>query len=319
MADTMAGRIAKFIEPLRVKPGSTVDLARDFDPGYRGSLRKREGVELLSTGVSLLAEYQARLAAQDTYGVLLCLQALDAGGKDGTIRHVMSGVNPQGVRVSSFKVPSAEELDHDYLWRYARRLPARGEIAIFNRSHYEEVLVVRVHPEVLERQKLPEHPRGAGIWERRYREINNWERYLTDNGFKVVKIFLNLSKEEQRTRFLKRIDLPEKNWKFSAADARERRRWDDYQEAFSEMLSATSTRWAPWYVVPADRKWFARICAAAVLAHTLMEIDPRYPTVDDQARRELLTARQELLKEAPGGAPADPYAARRRAKDARQP
>lgn len=317
MADTRARRIAKFIEPLRVKPGSTVDLARDFDPGYRGSLRKREGVELLSTGVSLLAEYQARLAAQDTYGVLLCLQALDAGGKDGTIRHVMSGVNPQGVRVSSFKVPSAEELDHDYLWRYAKRLPARGEIAIFNRSHYEEVLVVRVHPEVLERQKLPEHPRGAGIWERRYREINDWERYLTDNGFKVVKVFLNLSKEEQRTRFLKRIDLPEKNWKFSAADARERRRWDDYQEAFSEMLSATSTRWAPWYVVPADRKWFARICAAAVLAHTLMEIDPRYPTVDDRARRELLTARQELLEEAPDGAPADPYAARRRAKDAR--
>ncbi|MDX2816920.1 polyphosphate kinase 2 family protein [Streptomyces sp. PA03-5A] len=318
MADTQARRIAAFIEPLRVEPGFTVDLARDFDPRYKGSLKKRDGVGLLSTGVSLLAEYQARLAAQDTYGVLLCLQALDAGGKDGTIRHVMSGVNPQGVRVSSFKVPSAEELDHDYLWRYAQRLPARGEIAIFNRSHYEEVLVVRVHHEVLQRQKLPEQPKGAGIWERRYQEINNWERYLTDNGFKVVKVFLNLSKEEQRARFLKRIDLPEKNWKFSAADVRERRHWDEYQRAFSEMLSATSTKHAPWYVVPADRKWFARICAAAVLAHTLMEIDPQYPTVGEEARRDLLAARRELEAEAPQGAPADPYAARRRTKDARR-
>ncbi|MFD5572601.1 polyphosphate kinase 2 family protein [Streptomyces cadmiisoli] len=310
MSDDRAERIADFIRPLRVKPGSKVNLGRDFDPRYRAGLKKRDGVELLRAGVSLLAEYQDRLAAQDTYGVLLCLQALDAGGKDGTIRHVMSGVNPQGVRVSSFKVPSAEELDHDYLWRYARRLPARGEIAIFNRSHYEEVLVVRVHPENLLRQKLPDSTRGAGIWERRYREINNWERYLTDNGFKVVKVFLNLSKEEQRTRFLKRIDLPDKNWKFSAADVRERRHWDEYQSAFSEMLSATSTRWAPWYVVPADRKWFARICTAAVLAHTLMDIDPRYPAVGDEARADLLVAKRELEQEAPAGAPADPYASR---------
>lgn len=249
MSDDRAERIADFIAPLRVKPGSKVRLERDFDPRYKAGLKKREGIELLRTGVSLLAEYQERLAAQDTYGVLLCLQALDAGGKDGTIRHVMSGVNPQGVRVSSFKVPSAEELDHDYLWRYAQRLPTRGEIAIFNRSHYEEVLVVRVHPENLVRQSLPDDTRGPDIWQRRYREINHWEHYLTDNGFKVVKIFLNLSKEEQRTRFLKRIDRPEKNWKFSAADVRERRRWDDYQHAFSEMLSATSTKWAPWYVV----------------------------------------------------------------------
>jgi PPK2 family polyphosphate:nucleotide phosphotransferase len=318
MADTWAKRIATFIEPLRVKPGSTVDLAKDFDPRYKGHLKKRQGVELLRTGVSLLAEYQMRLAAQDTYGVLLCLQALDAGGKDGTIRHVMSGVNPQGVKVSSFKVPSVQELDHDYLWRYGRRLPARGDIAIFNRSHYEEVLVVRVHPEVLDRQRLPQSVRGTEIWDRRYREINDWERYLTDNGFKVVKIFLNLSKEEQRTRFLKRIDLPEKNWKFSAADVRERRRWDDYQLAFSEMLSATSTKWAPWYVVPADRKWFARICAASVLVHTLMDIDPQYPTVGDEARKDLLSARRELEKEAPRGAQADPYATRRRAKRAKR-
>jgi PPK2 family polyphosphate:nucleotide phosphotransferase len=321
MAESRAERIAELIEPLRVKPGSQVDLGRDFDPRYKARLKKKQGAELLRTGVSLLAEYQERLAAQDTYGVLLCLQALDAAGKDGTIRHVMSGVNPQGVKVSSFKVPSAEELDHDYLWRYAVRLPARGEIAIFNRSHYEEVLVVRVHPEFLARQRLPGHARGAAIWERRYREINHWERYLTDNGFKLVKIFLNLSKEEQRRRFMKRIDVPEKNWKFSAADVRERRRWDDYQQAFSDMLSATSTRWAPWYVVPADRKWFARICAAAVLAHTLMDIDPQYPVVSEDARKDLLTAKRELEAEAPAGAPADPYAVdhKRKGKHAHSP
>jgi PPK2 family polyphosphate:nucleotide phosphotransferase len=310
MADERAKRIEELIKPLKVKPGSKVNLARDFDPGYKaGFLTKKDGAGLLQTGIELLADYQRRLAAQDTYGVLVCLQALDAGGKDGTIRHVMSGVNPQGVRVSSFKVPSAEELDHDYLWRYARRLPARGDIGIFNRSHYEEVLVVRVHPENLDRQKLPPEAKGKGVWDRRYREINEWERYLTGNGFKVLKLLLNLSKEEQRVRFLKRIDLPEKNWKFSAADAAERGRWDDYQRAFSEMLSATSTRWAPWYVIPADRKWFARLCAAAVLAHTLMEIDPRYPEVSADRRRQLLAVKAELEKQAPKGAPADPFAA----------
>ncbi|MEU3305072.1 polyphosphate kinase 2 family protein [Streptomyces sp. NPDC006678] len=310
MADVRAERIAELIEPLRVKPGSRVNLGQDFDPRYKAGLKKKHGVELLHTGVLLLAEYQERLAAQDTYGVLLCLQALDAGGKDGTIRHVMSGVNPQGVKVSSFKQPSVEELDHDYLWRYAARLPARGDIAIFNRSHYEEVLVVRVHPEILDRQRLPEHVPRADVWDRRYREINDWERFLSDNGFKVVKVFLNLSKEEQRIRFMKRLDVPEKNWKFSAADVRERRRWDDYQYAFSEMLSATSTPWAPWYVVPADRKWFARICTAAVLAHTLMDIDPHFPVVGKEARKDLRAARRELEAEAPEGAPADPYAAR---------
>ena len=310
MADKRAARVAEFITPLQVKPGTTVDLSKDFDPRYKGDfLKKKDGVELLKTGIGLIADYQARLAAQDTYGVLVCLQAMDAGGKDGAIRHVMSGVNPQGVHVSSFKVPSAEELDHDFLWRYACRLPARGDIGIFNRSHYEEVLVVRVHPEHLDRQKLPKDAKGKGVWDRRYREINDWERYLCENGFKVVKLFLNLSKEEQRTRFLKRIDLPEKNWKFSAADARERRRWDDYQKAFSQMLSATSTPWAPWYVIPADRKWFARICVGVVLAHTLMEIDPQYPQVSTDAREDLLTAKRELEAQAPKGAPADPYAA----------
>jgi PPK2 family polyphosphate:nucleotide phosphotransferase len=312
MADKRAvERIAELIKPLRVKPGSKVNLAKDFDPGYKADfVKKKDGAGLLETGIAMLADYQARLAAQDTYGVLVCLQALDAGGKDGTIRHVMSGVNPQGVQVTGFKVPSAEELDHDYLWRYARHLPARGDIGIFNRSHYEEVLVVRVHPENLDREQLPAEAKGKGVWERRYREINDWERYLTDNGFKVVKLFLNLSKEEQRTRFLKRIDLPEKNWKFSAADVRERGNWDDYQKAFSEMLSATSTRWAPWYVIPADRKWFARICAAAVIVHTLVEIDPRYPVVSEDRRRQLQAVKRELEAEAPEGAPADPFAAK---------
>ena len=311
MADESAKRIADLIKPLRVRPGSKVHLGRDFDPGYKADfVKKKDGAGLLQTGIAQLAEYQGRLAAQDTYGVLVCLQALDAGGKDGTIRHVMSGVNPQGVTVSAFKVPSADELDHDYLWRYACRLPARGQIGIFNRSHYEEVLVVRVHPENLDREKVPQAAKGKGVWERRYREINDWERYLTGNGFKVVKLFLNLSQEEQRTRFLKRIDVPEKNWKFSAADVRERARWDDYQRVFSEMLSATSTRWAPWYVIPADRKWFARVCAAAVIVHTLMEIDPQYPTVSADRRQQLLTVKRELEDEAPTGAPADPFAAK---------
>ncbi|MHB1430540.1 MAG: polyphosphate kinase 2 family protein, partial [Streptosporangiaceae bacterium] len=303
-------RIAEFIEPLRVPPGSRVDLAKDFDPGYKADfLTKKDGKEILRNGIAALADFQARLAAQDTYGVLLCLQGLDAGGKDGTIRHVMSGVNPQGVHVRSFKVPSAEELDHDFLWRYNRHLPSRGEIGIFNRSHYEEVLVVRVHPENLDRQRLPRPSKGAGVWARRYREINDWERYLADNGIISVKMFLNLSREEQRTRFLKRIDRPEKNWKFSSADARERQYWDDYQNAISEMLSATSTHWAPWYVIPADHKWFARICAAAVLGHTLIGLDPQFPHVSDEEKQELQTVKKELEAEAPKGAPADPYAA----------
>jgi PPK2 family polyphosphate:nucleotide phosphotransferase len=298
--DEAAKHLTELIERFRVRPGSTVTLSKDFDPGFTSTLiRKRDGVELLQQGVRLLAEYQARLAAQDTYGVVVILQALDAAGKDGTIQHVLSGVNPQGVTVHSFKVPSAEELDHDYLWRYAQRLPARGEIGIFNRSHYEEVLVVKVHDEYLDRQKMPAESRGADVWSRRYREINEWERYLVDNGFRVVKLFLNLSKEEQRLRFLRRIDLPEKNWKFSAADVAEREHWDEYQAAFSAMLSNTSTEWAPWYVIPADHKWFARISAAAVIARALADINPQYPTVDDAARLALLETKEALERQAP--------------------
>jgi len=307
MANQRTREIADFVEPFRVAPGKKLILSRDYDPSFTpSSLTKEDGVKILQQDIELLAEYQARLAAQDTYGVLVVLQALDAGGKDGTIRHVMSGVNPQGVKVHSFKVPSAEELNHDYLWRYAPCLPARGEIAIFNRSHYEEVLVVRVHPENLDRQKLPKVTKGKGIWERRFRDINDWERYLDDNGIKIVKLFLNLSREEQRRRFLARIDLAEKNWKFSANDVRERRYWDDYQEAFSEMLSDTSTPWAPWYVIPADHKWFLRLATGAVLADTLLRIDPQYPTVSEEARKDLLEAKIELEAEAPKGAAPDP-------------
>jgi len=283
---------------LRVEPGSKVTLAKDFDPRFKvASMDKKSSQLLLRQSVQLLADYQIRLAAQSSHGLLVCLQALDAAGKDGTIRHVMSGVNPQGVSVSSFKVPSSEELSHDFLWRYAQRLPSRGDIGIFNRSHYEEVLVVRVHPELLAPQRLPVDASGKGVWGRRYREINDWERYLSDNGIKILKVFLNISKEEQRVRFLRRLDLPDHNWKFSANDVRERRYWDAYQVAISEMLSNTSTKWAPWYVIPADRKWFARICVSAVLAHALIELDPHFPEVSAEQAQEESDARSELLAE----------------------
>jgi PPK2 family polyphosphate:nucleotide phosphotransferase len=227
----------------------------------------------------------------------------------------MSGVNPQGVRVESFKVPSAEDLGHDFLRRYQQRLPSRGEIGIFNRSHYEEVLVVRVHPETLAREHVPDDAGGGHFWKRRYREINDWERYLSDNGFRVVKLFLNLSREEQRTRFLRRIDLPDHNWKLSPHDAEERRYWDDYQTAFSEMLTHTSTELAPWHVIPADHKWFARIAAAAVIANALIELDPSYPVVGPDAARALQATKQQLEAEAPEGAAADPFQERLAAGD----
>jgi PPK2 family polyphosphate:nucleotide phosphotransferase len=299
VSDKRAQQLRQLIDPMRVAPGRHVVLARDYDAGYRaGWLHKEQGEKQLRLNIELLAEYQDRLAAQDTFGVLVVLQGIDAAGKDGTIRHVMSGVNPQGVTVHSFKVPSAEELSHDFLWRYGTHLPSRGQIGIFNRSHYEEVLVVRVHPETLAREQLPDaHIRG-NVWKRRYREINQWERYLVENGIRIVKLFLNLSREEQRQRFLERIDNPEKNWKFSPSDVREREHWDEYQVAFSEMLSHTSTTWAPWYVVPADHKWFAHIVVGAALVMTLMEIDPHYPDVDTDTRAQLQQARAALEAEA---------------------
>jgi PPK2 family polyphosphate:nucleotide phosphotransferase len=300
--------VADFVAPFRVEPDSRVVVEKDFDPHFKkGVTSKSDGHELLAQGIEQLAELQDRLYADNCYAVLIVLQALDAAGKDGTIRHVMSGVNPQGVMVSSFKVPSVEELDHDYLWRYAQRLPRRGEIGIFNRSHYEEVLVVRVHQELLERQKLPPGSVGPGIWKRRYREINDWERYLTDNGIKVVKLFLNVSKEEQRRRFLRRIDLADHNWKFSVADVHERQSWDDYQHAYSELLSHTSTEWAPWHVIPADRKWYARLAAGAVIQHAIAELDPQYPAVPDDVKAGLQDVKKALEAEAPPGAAADPF------------
>jgi len=218
----------------------------------------------LAEGVELLADYQQRLAAQNTFAVLLIIQGIDAAGKDGTIKHVMSGVNPQGVTVHSFKVPSTEGLSHDYLWRYQRQLPARGRIGIFNRSHYEEVAVVRVHPELLANQQLPGARRGNDLWEHRFREINSWERYLADNGIRIAKVFLHISRDEQRTRLLARIDDPARNWKFSPSDLAERQHWGEYQHAYSQMLSNTSTEWAPWHIVPANHKWFARAATAAI-------------------------------------------------------
>ncbi len=289
--------MADLIEPLLVAPGSAVRLSRDHDPGYTGNVTRAQADALLAEGVELLAEYQDRLAAQDTFGVLLVLQGLDASGKDSTIKHVMSGVNPQAVAVRAFKQPAAEDLNHDFLWRHQRALPGRGTIGIFNRSHYEEVLVVRVHQDLLAAERLPPEARKGGIWARRYREINDWERYLVGNGIQVVKIMLNVSKQEQAERFLKRIDHPEKNWKFSPSDVRERRYWDDYQRAFEDMLSRTSTRWAPWYVVPADHKWFSRLATAAVLVTALHAIDPRYPAADPAEREEMAKARAGLVAE----------------------
>jgi len=293
---------ADLIEPLRAAPGSTVKLSRDHDPGYTGRVSRPQAAALLAEGVELLAEYQDRLAAQDIFGVLLILQGLDASGKDGTIKHVMSGVNPQAVEVRSFKQPSAEELDHDFLWRYQRALPRRGMIGIFNRSHYEEVLVVRVHEDLLAAERMPAVG-DRGIWPRRYQEINDWERYLVSNGIHIVKVMLNLSKREQAKRFLKRIDHPEKNWKFSPSDIRERGYWSEYQRAFDDMLSQTSTEWAPWYVVPADHKWFSRLATAAILVRALSAIDPKYPAADPAVRDQMLQARAELAAEL-GGSPA---------------
>ncbi|MFI5225054.1 MAG: PPK2 family polyphosphate kinase [Candidatus Limnocylindrales bacterium] len=308
-------RVATFIEPFKVRPGSKVRLGRDFDTGPSQKVQRDEAKRLLRAGVEMLADYQARLAAQDTQGLLVVLQAMDAAGKDGTIRHVMSGVNPQGVRVNSFKVPSSTDLDHDYLWRYAQKLPARGDIGIFNRSYYEEVLVVRVHPSILDAQKLPPRSRKGDIWQRRFREINDWEHYISDQGFRIVKIFLNLGNEEQRRRFLSRIDEPEKNWKFSANDAKERTFWDDYQKAFSDVLSNTSTDWAPWYVIPADDKPFARVAAAAVLVNALIEMDPRYPRASKEAREALQAAKIDLEAQAPKGARPDPNESEAEATD----
>ena len=288
-------RIDELLEVLRVPPGHSINLDRDYDPGFTGKwVDKAEAQDMLAEGVRRLADLQDRLYAQDNYGILVILQALDAAGKDGTIKHVMSGVNPQGVEVHSFKGPSGEELDHDYLWRNFRALPRRGHIGIFNRSYYEEVLVVRVHPSFLGAQKLPSHLMGKDIWHRRFEEINNFEKYLVNNGILVLKFFLNVSPEEQGRRFLERATRPDKNWKFSAADMKEREHWDEYMEAYEDMFNHTSTEWAPWHIVPADHKWFTRLSVAAVLVNTLDNLNLSYPTVSEEQKTALLVAKAQL-------------------------
>jgi PPK2 family polyphosphate:nucleotide phosphotransferase len=242
-----------------------------------------------------LAELQDKLYAQDKWAVLLIFQAMDAAGKDGAIKHVMSGVNPQGCEVYSFKSPSSEDLDHDYLWRCMKCLPNRGHIGIFNRSYYEEVLVVRVHPQFLAKQKLPPKLVGKGIWEDRFEDIRNFEQYLTRNGVIVRKFFLHVSKKEQKRRFLERIDDPQKNWKFSSNDAAERDFWDDYMEAYEQMIQGTATKEAPWYVVPADNKWFTRVVVGAAVVEALDDLDLEYPKVGEDKLKELATAKKKLL------------------------
>ena len=286
---------SKLAKPYRVEDGKKFRLA-DFDPGDTAGLpSKKHAEEVLQKGIVELAELQDKLYAQDRWALLLIFQALDAAGKDGAIKHVMSGINPQGCQVYSFKAPSPEELDHDFLWRTTRCLPERGRIGIFNRSYYEEVLVVRVHRELLEKEKIPASLVTNDVWEERFRDIRNFEHYLHRNGIMVRKFFLNLSKKEQKDRFLDRLNQPEKNWKFSAADIRERQYWDDYIKAYEEMIRETASKHAPWYVVPADNKWFTRAVVAAAIIHALEELDLSYPKVDVQQQRELRQAKAELL------------------------
>jgi PPK2 family polyphosphate:nucleotide phosphotransferase len=292
-------RCRHFSAPYRITEGKKFRL-KDVDPDDTGELTsedKPQAKEALAEGVEVLQELQERLYAQDRWAILLIFQAMDAAGKDGAIKHVMSGVNPQGCQVRSFKAPSAEELDHDYLWRCMKNLPERGRIGIFNRSYYEEVLVVRVHKELLEQQKLPPSVVTKSIWEDRYEDIKNVEKYLSRNGVLIRKFFLHVSKKEQKERFLARLDEPHKNWKFSMADAKERGFWDDYQEAYEDMIRATATEEAPWYVVPADHKWFTRVVVAAAIIEALGSLDLKFPEVSDDKKKELAAARVALEQE----------------------
>jgi PPK2 family polyphosphate:nucleotide phosphotransferase len=297
MKKEKAGR--KLVDRYCVTNGGKFRL-KDFDPTDTYGLKsefKQEAKELLQQGIELLADYQDKLYAQDRWAVLLIFQAMDAAGKDGTIKHVMSGVNPQGCEVYSFKAPSSEELDHDYLWRCVPCLPNRGHIGIFNRSYYEEVLVVRVHPQILRAQKLPPPLVTKRIWDERYEDMCNFERYLARNGTVIRKFFLHVSKDEQKKRFLERLDNLGKNWKFSAADVKERAHWDEYMAAYEDMIRATATKHAPWHVVPADNKWFTRLVVAAAVVKTLEDLDLHYPKVGKKQRAELAAARAALMRE----------------------
>ena len=290
-------RCRQVTKPFLVTDGAGFRL-KDFDPGDTLWLKaedKPRAKEALAVGVQAMAELQDKLYAQDRWAVLLIFQAMDAAGKDGAIKHVMSGVNPQGCQVHSFKAPSPEELDHDYLWRCMKVLPNRGQIGIFNRSYYEETLVVRVHPELLARQKLPPKLVTEAIWKERFQDIRSFERYLTRNGIIVRKFFLHVSKKEQKRRFLERIENPEKNWKFSASDAQEREHWGAYMDAYEDMIRHTATEAAPWYVVPADNKWFTRVVVAAAVIEALASLKLAYPEVGPEKLRELAAAKRTLL------------------------
>jgi PPK2 family polyphosphate:nucleotide phosphotransferase len=289
-------KIKKLVKPYRITSGKGFRL-KDIDPGDTQGLKsefKGAAKDLLAKGVAALADEQARLYAQDRWGVLLMFQAMDAAGKDGTIKHVTSGIDPTGMQVYSFKAPSSEELDHDFMWRCMKSLPERGRIGIFNRSYYEEVLVVRVHEEYLKKQKLPPELITKKVWEQRFEDIRNIEKYLARNGYLILKFFLNVSKKEQKKRFLERLDEPEKNWKFSATDAKERQYWDAYMYAYEDMIRNTATEYAPWYVVPADNKWFTRMVVSAAIIERMESLDLKYPKVDEVKRKELDEARKLL-------------------------
>ncbi len=293
----LAKTAAKLADPYRVIDGDKFRL-KDFDPADTGKLHSKENAtKLLEDGVELLSRMQEKLYAQDRWALLIVMQAMDAAGKDGAIKHVRSGINPQGCDVHSFKAPSPEELDHDYLWRAHKAVPERGKIGIFNRSYYEEVLVVRVHEHILQNQKLPESLVTKDIWQERFEDIRRFERYLTRNGVIVVKFFLNVSRKEQKKRFLERLDDSKKNWKFSMADVKERGYWKDYQAAYDDMIRNTATKYAPWYVIPADNKWYTRLIVASGVIETLDRLDLRFPDADEEVKRELQKVRAGLLAE----------------------
>lgn len=288
-------KLDDLIHPFIVPPGQKISLTKDYAPGYKADhLKKSNAKGQLKEGIEALAEYQDVLYAQNTHAVLIIFQAMDAAGKDSTIKHVMSGINPQGCQVHSFKAPSTEELNHDYLWRCSKALPERGRIGIFNRSYYEEILVTRVHPEILDQRPLSVSVIDNNIWERRFEEINNFEKHLVNNGTIILKFFLNVSKEEQKERFLERINRPEKNWKFSVNDAKERAFWDDYMSVYEDMFNHTSTKYAPWYIIPADHKWFTRLVVAGIIYTQLKELNLKYPSLSKEQHKELLKAKEIL-------------------------
>jgi PPK2 family polyphosphate:nucleotide phosphotransferase len=291
-------RLEKYIQPYRITKGEGFQL-KNYDPGDTCGLKmgKAEASELLQQGAEWLAEEQDMLYAQDRWSLLLVFQAMDAAGKDGTIKHVMSGVNPQGCQVFSFKQPSHEDLQHDFMWRYCKCLPERGRIGIFNRSYYEEVLVVRVHEAILKQQQIPQPLVGKRIWDERLADIAHFEDYLTRQGVIILKFFLHVSREEQKKRFLKRLDAPEKNWKFSASDVRERKFWGDYMRAYEEAVRATASKHAPWFVVPADKKWFTRLVVSAAIVEAVEQLDLTYPKVDAEKKKELARVRAALARE----------------------